>query len=151
MTDVLEAPPTTAAVHPRRRHAFGLASLVLGAVVWLSYGAMIVTVAVLVLAVPSWLVLLVEFTQATGVPFVILTGGPWGFMFGVMGLAGVVGLIAFVVYVCATALCALAVVYGTAALVQREKRAFAVTGILLSVLVLALNVALFVLASTSMG
>lgn len=143
MSGVLAVSPTTSATaRPKQPHAFGLASLVLGSVFWLAYGAMILTLAVLVLAVPGWLVLLVELTQATGVPFVVLTGGPWVFLFAMMGVAGVLGTIAFVVYVCATALCVVGIVYGIVALVQREKRAFAVTGILLAVGVLVVNLVL---------
>lgn len=152
MSDVLAAAPATSAPARRKQpYAFGLASLVLGSVVWLAYGAMVATVALLVLAVPGWLALLIELTQATGVPFVVLTGGPWAYMFAVMGVAGIVGMIAFVVYVCATALGVVAVVYGVVALVQREKRAFAISGILLSAAVLVVNVVVPLLVFTPAG
>lgn len=150
MSDLLEAAPTTpAALRRKTPYAYGAASLALGSVVWLSYGALIVTIALLVAFVPGWLVLLIQLTDATGLPFVILTGGPWGFVFGVMALFGVVGSVAFVVFICASALSLLGVVYGVVGLVHRERRPFAVAGILLSAIIVIVNVVLVILVVAS--
>ena len=142
---------TSTTVRRKPRHAFGVASLALGSVTWLAYGSLIVTVALIVAFVPGWLVLLLQLTQATGLPFIILTGGPWGFMFGVMALFGVVGMVAFVVYLCASALSVLGVIYGVIGLVQREKRPYAVTGLLLSTIIVVVSVILLLLVNNLFG
>lgn len=131
-----------------QRHAYGVASLALGSAVWLSYTALIVSVALIVFAVPSSLIILAQFADNGWIGFVLLLSR-WGLGFALFGVGAVVVMIAFVLFVCASALSVLGLVYGAVSLRQRERRAFAVTGILLSAVVLAFNLALCLWAATS--
>lgn len=125
-----------------------MASFVLPVLAVVSYDVTVAFIDFLVLAIPGSFLALVELTKSTGVPFVMLTGGPHLMMFGVFGLAGVVFLIAAGVYVVATILSVLSIVFGIVALVRRRPRVLPVTGIVMSALILSANLAIFLLFST---
>lgn len=152
MTDaaVIDASAPSA---PRRKkgRGFGVASFVLAVLVLISYEAFIATVAVLIVVVPGWLFLMVELTQTTGLPFVILTGGPRLVMFGVMGLAGLLFSVGVFTYFAATVTSVLSIAFAIVALVRRARPVFAVTGIVMSILMLAVNLTLFLLSTPWWG
>lgn len=129
----------------RQRRGLGIAAFVLPVIALLVYESVVVVLDLVVLTLPGTLLVLIELTEATGVPF-ILPFAVFGLHGGVVGLALValtVSVVVLVTYAVATILCVLSVVFGVVALVKRRPRVFPIAGLVISAVILVLNILMF--------